>query len=54
MENRNLAILKSFPNVVVTGHTAFYTEPAISDTVDISLKGNVLFNRGEHNPWQIV
>lgn len=54
LENRNLAILKSFPNVVVTGHTAFYTEPAISDTVDISLKGNVLFNRGEHNPWQIV
>lgn len=54
LDNRNLAILKSFPNVIVTGHTAFYTEQSISDMVEISLKGNVLFDKGEQNPWEIA
>jgi len=31
LENRHLAILKSFPNVIVTPHTAFYTDQAVSD-----------------------
>lgn len=54
LANRNLAILKSYPNVIVTGHTAFYTDQAISDMVEISIKGNVLFDKGMKNPWEII
>lgn len=54
IENRELAILRSFPNVILTPHTAFYTDQAISDMVEISIKGNCLFYEGKENPWEIV
>lgn len=38
LDNRELAILKSFPNVLVTPHMAFYTEEAIRDMVYHSLE----------------
>lgn len=51
--NRELAVLRSFPNVLVTPHTAFYTDQAVSDMVENSIRSCVLFARGEENPWEV-
>ena len=53
MDNRELAILKSFHNVVVTPHMAFYTNEAIRDMVYSSLKSCRLEADGKKNPWLI-
>ncbi|WP_244835192.1 D-isomer specific 2-hydroxyacid dehydrogenase family protein [Clostridium sp. BJN0001] len=53
ISNRQMAILKSFPNVIVTPHTAFYTNQAVSDMVENSIKSCILFMEGKENPWQI-
>lgn len=37
LKNPQLAILKSFSNVIVTPHTAFYTEEAVSDMAENSI-----------------
>lgn len=39
IENRQLAILKSFPNVILSPHTAFYTEKVVWDMAYKSIKG---------------
>lgn len=54
IKNHELAILKSFPNVIVLPHTAFYTDQAVSDMVEHSLQSLVLFQQGKENPWQVV
>lgn len=38
IQNREYAVLKSFPNVIITPHTAFYTDQAISDMVENSVR----------------
>lgn len=52
--NRELAVLKSFPNVVVTPHTAFYTDESISDMIENAIKGCCLFKEGKPNPFEVV
>ncbi|MEA4933744.1 MAG: NAD(P)-dependent oxidoreductase, partial [Lawsonibacter sp.] len=37
--NRDLALLKAFPNVIVTPHTAFYTDEAVEHMVMNTVKG---------------
>lgn len=37
ISNRELAVLKTFPNVTVMPHTAFYTDQAVSDMVENSI-----------------
>ena len=37
VDNSNLAILQSFPNVILTPHTAFYTDKVVSDMVENSI-----------------
>lgn len=54
LENRHLAILKSFPNVIVTPHTAFYTDQAVSDMVENSIKSILFFDQNKDNPWQVL
>ncbi|MFU0832375.1 MAG: Phenyllactate dehydrogenase [Oscillospiraceae bacterium] len=54
LQNRNFAILKVFPNVLVMPHMAFYTDQAVKDMVENSIKSCILFARKEENPWQIV
>ncbi|MFA9379111.1 MAG: D-isomer specific 2-hydroxyacid dehydrogenase family protein [Lachnotalea sp.] len=54
LDNRELAILKSFPNVVITPHTAFYTDQVVSDMVENSIKSCCLFVMGDENPWEVV
>jgi len=53
LNNKDLAILKSFPNVIITPHTAFYTNQAVSDMVENSIKSCVLFKEGKENPWEV-
>lgn len=36
--NRQMAILRSFPNVIMSPHTAFYTDQAVSDMVENSFR----------------
>lgn len=53
LDNEDLAILKSFPNVIVTPHTAFYTDQAVSDTIENSIKSCMLFGENKENPWEL-
>ena len=52
--NRDLAILRSFPNVIVTPHMAFYTDNAIETMVKNSLTSCRRFVNGEDNPWEVA
>ena len=54
LHNRGLAVLRSYPNVLVTQHMAFYTDQAVKDMVENSLKSCILFAGGEKNPWLVV
>lgn len=54
LSNRELAILKSYPNVIVTQHMAFYTQQDIEGMVYSSLKSCFLEAEGKENPWRII
>lgn len=45
LDNREMALLRSFPNVILTPHTAFYTDQAVSDMVEKSIESCVAFMR---------
>lgn len=53
LDNRNLAILRSFPNVFLTPHTAFFTHQAVSDMVEYSIMSSKATIEGKQNPWLI-
>ena len=48
LDNDFMAILKGFPNVILSPHMAFYTEQAVSDMVENSIKGLLGFESGEN------
>lgn len=54
LTNRELAILKSFPNITVTHHMAFYTDNAIRTMVEHSLTSCKHYIEGIENPWQVL
>lgn len=54
MDNRDLAILRSFPNVIVTPHTAFYTEKVVLDMAKHTFKGINDMMLGNQNPLILV
>ena len=54
LKNRDLAILRGFPNVTGSHHMAFYTDNAIHTMVADSLMGCKRFMCGEENPWQVL
>lgn len=52
--NRALALLKSFPNVIITPHTAFYTDQAVQDMVENSIKNCMMFaKKHTEDPYSI-
>jgi D-lactate dehydrogenase len=53
LKNRELAILKSYPNVIITPHTAFFTDEAVSNMVEISIKSCIEFLNNEPIQWEI-
>ncbi len=50
----NIAALSRFDNVLLTPHTAFFTEEAIDEMARNSIKSCVLELSGQVNPWKIV
>lgn len=53
ISNDDMMVLKSFPNAIVTPHCSFYTNQAVSDMVENSLKSNVSFLTKSESPWEI-
>ena len=49
LDNDNMAILKSFPNVILSPHMAFYTEQAVSDMVENSITGILGLEIGDNS-----
>ena len=50
LSNRQMAILKSFPNVIISPHTAFYTDSAVSQMCRCVFESVRAFEAGEENP----
>lgn len=53
LNNRELAILRGFPNVTVSHHMAFYTDDCVETVVRDSLLGCKYFAEGKENPWEV-
>ena len=51
LNNRELAVLRGFPNVTVSHHMAFYTDDCVETVVRDSLLGCKCFAEGKENPW---
>lgn len=51
---KSIEQLSKYPNVILTPHTAFYTQNAIVEMVRNSIKSCALEIKGEANPWRIV
>lgn len=54
LNNRELAILRGFPNVTVSHHMAFYTDNCVETVVRDSLLSCKLFVEGQENPWEVA
>lgn len=54
ISNHDMAILRSFPNVILSPHTAFYTEKVVRDMAYKCMKGVLDMINGEENPLIIV
>ncbi len=53
LNNRELSILRGFPNVTVSHHMAFYTDDCVETVVRDSLLGCKYFAEGRENPWEV-
>lgn len=51
--NPKLAILRSYSNVVVSPHTAFYTDEAVSNMVENSIIGSMKYIAGEKSQFEV-
>lgn len=54
LDNRELAVLRGFPNVTLTHHMAFYTGACVETVIRDSLTGCKLFIEGKENPWEVA
>ncbi|MCQ2241665.1 D-isomer specific 2-hydroxyacid dehydrogenase family protein [Treponema sp.] len=53
IKNRQMAILRSFPNVLLTPHTAFYTVQAVENMVGSNFKALKAFEDGAETPFEV-
>ena len=53
LHNPRLAILRSYFNVVVSPHTAFYTDEAVANMAENSIIGAIKFMNGEDTPYLV-
>lgn len=49
-----VAILRSFPNVTVTSHMAFYTDEAVSNMVRASVESAVFLKEAKVDPRRVA
>ncbi len=54
MTNREMLLLRSYANVIVTPHMAFYTENAVGDMVKHSLLSCKAEAEGTENKWRVL
>ena len=54
LKNRELAMLRSFPNVTVSHHMAFYTRNYVERVVKDSLMSCKCYMEGRENPWEVT
>lgn len=54
LANRQMAILKSFPNVILSPHTAFYTDSAVSQMCRCVFESVRAFEADEQNPLEAL
>ena len=53
LNNRDLAVLRGYPNVTVSHHMAFYTDDCVETVVRDSLLGCQCCVQGKENPWEV-
>lgn len=53
LKNRDFQMLKAMPNVMLSPHMAFYTDQAVSDMVGNAVKGLLLCETEEVNPFEV-
>ncbi|MCD8336114.1 MAG: D-isomer specific 2-hydroxyacid dehydrogenase family protein [Lachnospiraceae bacterium] len=53
LHNPKLAILRSYSNVIVSPHTAFYTDEAVANMAENSILGAMAFMNGEKTPFLV-
>lgn len=54
IDNDELSMLRSFPNVIVTPHTAFYTETTVSNMIKKAFESLHCYEKGINNPNEIA
>ena len=53
LEQNNMAILRTFPNVILSPHTAFYTDEDVRSMVQGVFESVRLFEEGRENPHEV-
>lgn len=53
IENRTMAILRSFPNVILSPHTAFYTDKDVEDMMRYNFDSLYRFENEMDNPLEV-
>lgn len=53
LHNRELNLLRSFPNVIVSPHTAFYTDVNVASMVESAFEAVADFSAGRNNPCEV-
>jgi D-lactate dehydrogenase len=53
LQDDTFARLLTFPNVIVTGHLAFFTETALRDIASVTIENLTLFERGAELPNRV-
>lgn len=53
IDHPELIILNSMPNVLMTPHTAFFTDEAVGNMVEYSIRSSCQTLAGEENPWRV-
>ena len=53
IDNPEMAVLKTYQNVIVSPHTAFYTEEAVSNMVEYSITGALAYLNGQESQFII-
>ena len=53
LKDHDVAVLESYPNVVITPHTAFFTDHAVRDMIEHSLQNALAYEEGKEMPGEV-